>query len=190
MNQEINNFLSINLNEAHATFNSIIAEMIDNDIQYDYATVKQKEELYYKNVCDIILSLDSMVHEYNCLVLDNAELFDNKKILYIKYILLFITSIIFIKLYHKIFNIDKFNEFLHYLVGLFLGGTFIGLLNKDLSDNMGDTKEKRELVNRLKTLKEEYKELHDNAVIIIDYIFEMNDKLWDEIDKKKVLIKK
>ena len=143
MNQETNDFLSTNLNEAHETFNSII-----------------------------------------------AELFNNKKIIYTKYIILCFASIVFVKLYHKIFNPGKFDEFVHYLVGLFLGGTFVGLLNKDLNDNMSDTKEKRDLVNRLKTLKEEYKELHDNAVIIIDIIFSMNDKLWDEIDKSKSLIKK
>lgn len=189
MNQETNDFLTYNLNEAHDIFNSIIDEMQEANIPFHYNTIKEMEMNSYEIVNNLIIKMNSEVYEYNCLIEDNEDMFNEKYSIYLKYIALYVISIIFIKVYHDIFSTEKFNEFWHYLVGLFLGSTYIGLLNKDVNDNMNCTKERRDLINRLKTLKEEYKENHDKAVNEIDYIYALNDNLWNEFDKGVSLIK-
>ena len=76
-----------------------------------------------------------------------------------------------------------------YLLGLFFGSTFVGLINRDLNEQKYGSKEKRDLINRFRDLKEEYKKNHDDAVNEIDYIFALNDNLWSELDNGKKLIK-
>ena len=75
---------------------------------------------------------------------------------------------------------------------MFLGSTYVGLLSKDIYDNRNDTKDKRELLNRLKTMREEYKENHNRVVCEIDGIFALNDILWAKLDleRNKSKIKK
>ena len=109
--------------------------------------------------------------------------------IYIKYISLYIATILFLRLYHEIFDTSELNDMIKYMVGLFLGSTYIGLLNKDIHDSRSDTKEKRDAINELKTMKEEYQKMHDEAVREIDYIFAVNSNLWDELDKEMVKTK-
>lgn len=189
MNQETNDFLVYNLNDAHNIFNNIIEEMKQANIPFEYEFIKQKEMNSFQIVRDILLKMNGEIYEYNNLIDDNKEFFEEKYNIYLKYISLYIVSIIFVKVYHEIFSTEKFNEFWHYLVGLFLGSTYVGLLNKDINDYQSNTKEKRDLINRIKTLKEEYKDNHDKAVNEIDYIFALNDNLWEELDKGKKLVK-
>ena len=189
VNQETIDFLMENLHDAHAIFNTIIHEMQAANIPYEYEFLRQKEQNSYESISNNILKMNSCLYEYDYLKDTNEEFFDYENHIYFKYIILYIVSIVFIRVYHEIFNIERFNEFWHYLVGLFLGSTYIGLLNKDLNEHRGGTKEKRYLINRVKSLKEDYKSSHDNAVVEIDYIFALNDNLWDELDKGKKLVK-
>lgn len=189
MNRETNDFLQFNLNEAHTIFNSIVLEMQEANIPYDYNTLKQMEENSFNEIKNLLVKMDSEVFEYDNLTDKYKDFLQGKDEIYFKYIFLSIVSIIFIKLYHEIMDTEKFSSMLHYFVGLFLGGTFVGLLNKDLNEYQSDTKEKRDLINRLKTLKEEYKKNHDLAVIMIDYIFALNDNMWNELDHGKNLVK-
>ena len=189
MNEETNDFLMQNLIDAHAIFNNIIMEMQQANISFEYEFIRQKEKNSYNFVYNNLLKMNSNLYEYNQLVADNDDFLQSKYEIYVKYILLYIVSIVFIKLYHEIFTVEKFNHFWHYIVGLFLGSTFTGLLNKDIKEYQSDTKEKRDLINKLKSLKEDYKKNHDNAVVEIDYIFALNDNLWEELDKRKKLVK-
>lgn len=188
MSQETNDYLMENFIDAHNIFLNIIGQMQECNVQYDYDNIKQKEMESYKNINSALVNMGRELQEYKTLMEDNVDFFNEKYNIYLKYISLYIISIIFIRVYHEIFSLDKFNEFWNYLVGLFLGTTYVGLLNKDLNDYQSDTKEKRDLINRLKTLKEEYKENHDKAVNEINYIFSLNDKLWPEAIKGKMLV--
>ena len=96
---------------------------------------------------------------------------------------------IFVKFFSDIIKDERFNDYWQYLVGMFLGSTYMSLLNKDVLDSQSDTKEKRDVINKIKTLKEEYKINHDTVVNEIDYIFALNDNMWDELDKGKRLVK-
>ena len=189
MNQETNDFLEENLLDAHNIFNVIISEMKNNDIKYEYEFLKAKENESFRIVCDILNKMNYSVYEYNNLIEKNKELFDNDYYIYLKYISLYIVSIVFIKFFYQIFDTSKLNELLKYGVGLFLGSTYIGLMNKDINENRYGSKEKRNLINELKTLKEEYKINHDKAVNEIDYIFALNNNLWHELDNNKKIIK-
>lgn len=188
MNQETNDFLMENFSDAHNLFLNIIGQMQECNVQYDYDSIKQKEMESYKNISSALINMGCELQEYKTLMEDNREFFNEKYNIFVKYITLYIISIIFIRAYHEIFSLEKFNAFWNYLVGLFLGTTYVGLLDKDLNEYQSDTKEKRDLINRLKTLKEEYKENHDKAVNEINYIFSLNDKLWPEAIKGKMFV--
>lgn len=189
MNEETNEFLMENLDDAHNIFNNIIAEMQQENIPFEYEFIKQKEKDSFDIVRNGLSKMYNMVCEYDELKEKNDDILNGKKEIFTKYILLYIASLLYIKLYHHIFKSGDFNEIWHYVLGLFLGSTFIGLLNKDINEYNGGTKEKRELINKLKTLKEDYKEEHDKIVCEIDYIFALNDNLWEELDKGKKLVK-
>ena len=189
MNQEVNDFLKQNLLEAHATYNTIISEMKENNITFEYDVLNEKENESFTSICEMINKMQCNLSEYNRLKEDNQEIFDNEYSIYLKYFSLYIVSILFIKVFHIIFDTEKLSDILKYAIGMFLGSTYIGLLNKDIHDNRSDSKETRDLINRLKTLKEEYKENHDMAVIEIDYIFALNTNLWNKLDEGKKLVK-
>ena len=188
MNQETNDFLMENFSDAHNIFLNIISQMQECNVPYDYDSIKQKELESYNNINSALINMASNLYEYNTLMEDNRDFFNEKYNIYFKYITLYVISVIFIRVYHEIFSLEKFNAFWNYLVGLFLGTTYIGLLNKDVNEYQSDTKEKRDLINRIKTLKEHYKENHDKAVNEINYIFSLNDKLWPEAIKGKIQV--
>ena len=185
MNQETNDFLEENLNEAHTTFNSIIKEMHDGRIPFNYEFIEEREKESFKIVCDIIDKMNFNVYEYNDLKEKNNDLFNVEYKIYLKYFMLYLISITFIKGFHKIFDTSKLSEILKYAIGMFLGSTYIALMNKDIYENRNGSKDRRDLINRLKTLKEEYKVNHDKAVNEIDYMFALNTNLWNELDKNK-----
>lgn len=185
MNEETNNFLKENLEEAYITFKAIISEMKDNNISLNYDKVEDDENNYYLEVVEIMKKLNYYVIEANFLKEQKEELLDVECNLYLKYFALYVVSLAFIRLFYEIFDTSKLNEMVKYMVGMFLGSTYIGLLNKDLNDNKNDTKEKRDLINKLKTLNEEYKKVHNQVVFKIDCMFDLNSMLWDVLDSEK-----
>lgn len=189
MNQETNDFLKEELQEAHNTFHGIIKEMKSNGILYEYRKLEEIEMNSFIEINELINKMGYYVLESKNLKEDNSEMFNNEHRLCIKYLVLYGISLVFIKLYHTIFNTDDLDDMVKYIVGIFLGSMYMGLLCKDLYDNRTDTKDKRDLINKLKTMKEEYKDSHDSVVREINYIFALNDNLWDELDKGKKLVK-
>lgn len=185
MNQETNDFLLYNLEEAHNTFISIIREMKDNNIEFNYKELEMMERNSYQYVMDTINKMNYYV-SYNDSVKDQQmELLEEKYRLIFKYTSLYVVTLVLIRLYHEIFDTSKLNDMVKYGVGLFLGSCYMGLLNRDINENYSDTKEKRDLINKLKTMKEEYKQDHDKIVFEIDSIFALNSYLWTELDKVK-----
>ena len=186
MNEETNEFLKANLEEAHYTFKNILGEMKDNNISIDYDELETKELDYYRDILNIIDKMHYNVSLANDLKEGQIKIMNNEYKLYLKYFSLYIVSFVYIGVFHEIYDISKLNDIVKYLVGMFLGSTYMFLLNKDIKDNRTDTKEKRELINRLKTIKEEYKSNHDHVVFAIDEIFSVNDTLWDFLDREKI----
>ena len=54
MNEEVNDFLKINLEEAHSIFKGIINEMKDNNVDVDYHELETEEMSCYQNVTNIM----------------------------------------------------------------------------------------------------------------------------------------
>lgn len=186
MNKETNDFLWENLNEAHESFLHIIKELKENNIDVDFKELEIKELNCYEDIKKVLNQMGYYVSEANSLIEENGDIRDYEIKLYIKYASLFVVSFAFLKLFHIIFNTRDMDDMAKYAVGMFLGGTYVGLLNKDIHDNRSDTKEKRELINKLKTMKEDYKKVHDSAVYKINGIFSLNSALWDKLEKEKV----
>jgi len=189
MNEETNEFLKENLIEAHFYFKYLINEMKNNNIPFEYEIIESMEQNSFNEINNRINKMAYFVLVSENLKEDNKELFHRQYSLYLKYISLYIVSMVLIRLYYEIFDMSKLNEMLKYMVGMFLGSTYIGLLNKDLYDNQNDTKEKRDTINRLKTMREEYKKNHDEVVHEIDNIFSINSSLWNILDDKKIMKK-
>lgn len=186
MNEEVNNHLKWNLEEAYSDFQGIIAEMKDNNVDIDYDEVEKDEKDYYQEVAVIMTKLDYYLNE----VLELQDTIYNLRAdefkLYPKYLCLYIVSFIFIKLFHEIFDTRDLDDMVKYMVGMFLGSCYVGLLAWEVHDNRTDTKEKRDLINKYKTLKEEYKKTHDELVLKIDSMYDLNTRLWYKNDQEKV----
>ena len=185
MNIETNEFLKFNLEEAHMIFKSIIGEMKENGVSIDYRELELKEMKCYQEISNL---MDKM---YYC-VLRTAELRENQKQtldeeyrIYLKYMSLYVVSVVLIRLLSEIYDTSKISEIVKYIIGMFLGSTYMVLMNKDINENRTNTKDKRDLINELKTLKEEYKKDHDIVVREIDGIFMLNDTLWNRLDHEK-----
>ena len=189
MNQEINQFIEQNLLDAHNIFHHIIREMKHANIKYPYDELIQKEQESYEIVRNDLRQMQSKTDELNSYKEFCNELSNDKFKLYLKYFSLYLVSLVFMKIFYEIYNTEDFSKFYNYVVGLLLGSVYAGLLNKDINDLNANDKDTRDLLNRIKTLKEEYKECHDNAVIEINYIFAVNGNLWEELDKGRVLVK-
>ena len=191
MNEETNEFLNYNLEDAHNIFKSIINEMKDNGIIVDYNELESDEMNCYLKVSEILLKMHYFVSKSKNLEESNLEIKEIEYKLYLKYISLYVVSLVFIRIFYEIYDTSKLNEMIKYIVGMFLGSSYMFLLNRDIKDNRYNSKEKRELINELKTLKEEYKENHDLAVCEIDGMVKLNDILWDRLDseKEKIMIR-
>lgn len=184
MNKETNEHLEECLEEAHSTFKNIIEEMKEKNIDYDYYEEAIEEEAIFRDVSNKMEKLRNYVAEVECLHDNHIEMISDETILCVKYLSLYAVSLLFIKVFHTIFDTRDLNEMVKYGVGMFLGSTYMGLLGKDIYDNRNGTKERRDLINKLKTIREEYKTIHDDVVFNIDKIFKKNDNLWTVLDRE------
>ena len=185
MNKDTNNHLEDCLEEAHYTFRNIIEEMKEKNIDYDYKKEETEEYALFRDVTNKMELLKQYVARSDDIHGDHLEMISDECILYVKYLSLYAASLLFFKVFYTIFDTKDLSEIAKYGVGLFLGSTFMGLLGKDIYDNRNGTKDRRKLIDQLKSLKEDYKSIHDDVVKNIDKIFEKNDDLWEVLDKKE-----
>lgn len=186
MNIETNEFLDYNLEDAHAIFLSIIDEMQEKNIDANYTELVNEEAKCYYNVRDMLNKMSYYISTSNRLVMENKKLFDFEYACALKYFSLYVLAVFLIWGYHKIFDTGKMEDIVKYIIGLFLGGTFMGLFSSDIYNNRNCDKETRDLFNELKTMKEEYKKYHDKAVCEINGIFKLNDTLIRKMEQEKV----
>ena len=186
MNRETNDHLWECLTEAHETFAHILRELKDNNVDVNYQELETTELECYKDIVNEINQMEYCLSEATTLKEDNIEIFNYEYSSYVKYITLYGVSFAFLKLFHIIFNTADLTDMAKYAIGMFLGSTYVGLLSKDIHDNRNDTKEKRDLINKLKTMKEDYKKSHDKVEAAINGIFDLNGTLWDKLDKEMV----
>ena len=189
MEQEKNDLLLNDLFEVKGSIDNLIQEMQDLGIVYPYEDVILDKETRYANAYNAISRINGYTEEYNFLMEDNIEFFEEEIGIYAKYILLYCASIIIIKLFSKTLSANQINEIWYGLLGLLLGSVNMGIINKNVNNHRYGTKDSRELMNRLSTLKENYKKDYSLAYNEVQELFNTNRKLWKEIDKGKVLKK-
>lgn len=189
MNDVTNEYLQECLDEAHASFIDIISEMKSNHMVYDYDADIEEEALRFREATNKLEKLRYLVGDVNRLSDDHIELISDDVIIFVKYMALYAVTFLFLRGLSSIFDTSKMDDMIKYGAGLFLGSTYVGLLSKDIYDNRHGTKERRELINRLKTLKEEYQTCHDDLVIVIDQMFDKNTSLIHDIEDGKIKTK-
>ena len=189
MSQELNNLLLDELCEAHGLFQNTIAEMQQNGISYKYDEVIKMEENSYTISYNAISKLNSILERYNYLCVENEEYFKDEKKIFIKYIFLYLVSIILIKVFSKTLSAAKINEIWYAIIGMVLGSANATLIGKSINNYRNDSKDKRELNNSLITLKEEYNANYDIAAREVNYLFSLARNLSSEVDESKTLSK-
>ena len=192
MEQEKNDLLLNDLFEAHGGFDNLINEMKDAGIEFPYDDTITMEEASYSNAFNAISRMNDYVSEYTFLTEENTEFFDHEASIIIKGILLYGVTIIALKLFSKTLSAQKINEIWYLLVGALLGSVNTGIIFNNINNYRYGTKESRDLLNRLATLKENYKKDYDLAFNEVDSMFSLNRNLWKELDnhKAKQFIKK
>ena len=186
MNEEVNKFLKWNLEEAYSDFNGVIDEMRENNIPINYEEVIADEKDYYLEVVRIMTKLDYYLSEADDLKEIVDEVRENEFKICFKYAFLYLIYIIFIRLFHEIFDTRDLDDMVKYIAGMFLGSTYVLLMKSEIDDCRSDTKDKRDALNKLKTLKEDYKKTHDELVLKIDSMYKLNTTLWGVYDREKV----
>ena len=191
MEQERNDLLLNDLFEAHGGFDNLINEMKDLGISFPYEDTIRIEEASYTNAYNAISRMNEYTTEYNYLYEENGEYFDHEAGIILKGVLLYGVTIIALKLFSKVLSAQKINEMVYLIVGMLLGSINTGMIFNNLNNFRNGTKESRDLLNRLATLRENYKEDYNTAMNEIDCLFSLNRNLWKELDsyKAKVLLK-
>ena len=187
MNQEINDLLLNELEEAHAYFDNIVSGLKDEDIPYSLKDLVIIENNSYHISYDAITKMNDAYIKYQEIHASNIEFFEGADKLVLKYILLYIVSIIMIKVFSKTLSAEKINEIWYALVGMVLGTANLGIINSNLNVYRYSNKKNRELMNEINSLKEEYDTNFEIARREISYMFSLNrnlDKI--EVNEKKL----
>jgi len=191
MEQEKNDLLLNDLFEAHGSFENLIQEMKDKKIEFPYEeTIKIEDDSYHK-AYNAISRMNGYTEEYNYLYEENGEFFEHEAGIVFKGILLYGVTIIALNLFAKTLSSKQINDIVYLLIGALMGSINTGIIYNNLNSYRNGTKESRDLLNRLATLKEDYKEDYRLAMNEIDTLFSLNRNLWRELEERseKQLIK-
>ena len=186
MNDWVNNILMNELLEVHTDFNNIISIMKENDITYPYDNLITLEGASYQISYNAISRMIKSYEEYNILKKQNTNFFEDEARIYIKYIMLYVVSIIIIRVFSKTLSSEKINEIWYALAGIVLGSVNTNLIYKNINNYRYGSKDNRMLMDDLSTLKEDYNDNYEIARREIDYMFSLNRNLEKELLKSKV----
>ena len=190
MDEGINNILMDELMEAHADFGNIIAAMQENNLDFPYAKIIGLEESSYNISFNAVSQMIKSYEEYNVLKKKNEDFFEGEFKIYVKYLMLYIISIIMIKVFCKSLSSEKLNEIWYALIGVVLGTANANIINKNINNYRYGNKENRTLMDDLSTLKEDYDNNFEIARREIGYLFSLNRNLQKELFNTKNYVKK
>ena len=190
MNESICVELLGELYEAHDTFEGIINEMKDNNIIYRYDELIAIEKSSYRIVDNAITKMDEAHRRYNLLKEENKDFFISERRIIIRDVMLYVFSIIMIKIFSKTLSAEKLSEIWYALLGMTLGTVNMGIINKHLNEYRNSNKNNRNLMNDLCELKAIYDDNFEIARREVSYMFSLNRNLQEEIPEEKIFIKK
>ncbi len=189
MEQEKNDLLRSDLLEAKASFDCLINDMLNSHIEFPYETVIKLAEYSYHNAFNAITRMNASTKEYNYLVEANIDYFDDEARIIFAGVIMYLITIVVMRLFGKTLSGKQINEMWYLLVGMLLGSINTGIIYSNLNNHRNGSKDSRELINRMKSLKDDYKENYDVATKEIDCLFSLNRNLWDELDRHKFITK-
>ena len=189
MDQEKNDMLRDDLLEAKASFDNLIMEMQEKNINFPYENVIKMTEVSYANSYNAITRMTEYTRDYEFLTEANEDFFEDEARIIIGGVLMYIITFFALRIFGKILSSKQINEIIYMLVGVLFGSINTGFIYSNINYHRNESKDSRELINRLKTLKEDYKKDYQTAYNEIESINSLNRNLWKELDeyKKKVL---
>lgn len=190
MEEKDNELLLEDLFELKGCFDNTIKEMMEKGIEYSYDEIITNYEANYAQAFNAISRLKGYTEEYHLLMDSNQEFFEQELGIYAKYAILYAVSIIIIKIFSKTLSAQQINEIWYAIIGLILGSVNMGIIHKNVNNHLYGTKESRELMDRISTLKERYKEDYSLAYKTIVEMDKVNHNLWKVLDGIKVKEKK
>ena len=184
MNQAINDLLISELEEAHAYFEYLVLNFNEKNLPYSLPDIIRIENNSYHISVDAITKMNDSLARYEYLKNENADYFEEEAKMIIKYILLYLVSIIMIKVFSKTLSTDKINELWYGMAGILLGSVNTGIIYSNVHQYRYGDKEHRDLMNELNDLKEEYDKNFEIARREISYMFSLNRNL-DNLNSKE-----
>ena len=189
MNFEINRTLLEELEEANGYFENIVLEIKndDPDISLDNYINKVRES--FQESMQALDKMDNILVEYNLLHMDNHEFFNGEKKIVMKYVFLYMVSIIMIKVFSKTLSSVKINEIWYAFVGMLLGTVNTKMLCSNLDAYRKENKNVRNMLNEDSSLKEEYDKYFAIALGGLTNIQTIIRSLNRHLDDSKSLVK-
>ena len=149
MEEEKVDLLLDDLFEAKSFFDNTIKEMKENGIDYSYDEIITGVEANYSMAFNAISRLKGYMEEYNLLMESNADFFEQEISIYAKYAILYVASIIIIKIFAKTLSAKEISEIWFSIIGLVLGSVNMGIIHKNVNNHLYGTKESRELMDKI-----------------------------------------
>ena len=190
MNQGIKQELLFELEEAHDYFQYLVSIFSNNESNTFIQKLITIEQNSYDISMDAINKMNDSLTKYKELYISNIDFFEDEYKMTIKLIMLYIVSIIMIKIFSTTLSSEKLNEMWYGMVGMLLGTVNTGIIFSNINHHRTDTKESRELINELKLLKEEYNKNFEIANCEISYMFSLNRNLNKSFVEKEIILKK
>ena len=187
MEQKINDLLFDELNEAHGYFEIIMDYVKEKESDHFCNNLITIENNSYRLSYNAIDKMNEVLKKYEELHRRNEDFFEEDSSIIIKFTLLYIVSIIVIKIFSKTLSSDKLNEIWYAMIGVLLGSVNMGMLYSNLNNHRYSCKKSREIMDEEMTLKEEYNKNFEIARREIGYMFSLNKNLDTSIiDQKKL----
>ena len=186
MNEEIGELLLSNLEESHAYFNNIIDGLKQDSFLYSIKDLTNLEYNSYNIAYDAITKMNDALMKYNEIRSSNIDFFENEYKMVIKYILLYIISIIIIKIFAKTLSSEKINEIWYAMLGGFLGSINTGIIYSNVHEYRYGKEKNRQIMNEVMRLKEEYDTNFEIARREIEYMMSLNRNLENCESEKKL----
>ena len=190
MNQGITQELIFELEDAHANFEYLISKLSNYESASFIQNVIAIEKRSYDISLDAINKMCDTSIKYNDLYINNIDFFEGEYKMVLKLIMLYIVSIIMIKIFSTTLSSEKLDEMWYGTVGMVLGAANTGLIYNNINHYRYDTKENRELMNEIKSLKEEYDNNFEIATREISYMLSLNRNLSKDNIKNSLMLKK
>ena len=188
MNQGINQELLYELEEAHGYFQCLILMLNNCESKTFIQNVIMMEQRSYDISMDAINKMTDSLNRYNDLYISNIDFFEDEYKMVIKLIMLYLVSIIMIKIFSTTLSSEKLNEMWYGMVGMLLGTVNTGIIFNNINHHRGDSEESRSLINEMKSLKEEYNKNFEIANREISYMISLNRNLNNsDYDSKKIV---